>query len=62
MPPTISYKNDQYAEYDEYAESEDSTDDDLMKVMQIPDESDADSWCKMMLLLWLMTKGFVKYN
>ena len=40
---------------DEYAESEDSTDDDF-------DESDAEYWCKMMLLLWLMAQGFVKYN
>ena len=40
---------------DEYAESEDSTHDDF-------DESDAEYWCKMMLLLWLMAQGFVKYN
>ena len=40
---------------DEYAESEDSIDDDF-------DENDAEYWCKMMLLLWRMAKGFVKYD
>ena len=34
---------------DEHAESEHSPDDDF-------DESDAEYWCKMMLLLWLMVK------
>ena len=39
----------------EYAESEDSAGNNF-------DESDAQYWWKMMPLLWLMAKGFVKYN
>ena len=53
----LLYENNEVNEdiSDEYAESDDSTDDDF-------DESDAVSWFKMMLLLWLMAKRFDKYN